>query len=152
MEGAKQILKFFLVLSALFAIGWWINEYSINPYSESVTYYSRRHQIVWLAGTLLMASGITHVVFYFLIANTAMFRTIRLSLILLLTTGTSTLSAAQLVGWRVMEYIQSTNRIWLVYYPLISLATVLLRYFWLRNKGRLDLAATSESTAKPNRP
>lgn len=152
MEKAKQILKFLLILSALLVITWWLDEYSIEPYKESETHYSRSHQIVWLAGALFMGFGLTHMVFYLLIANTVMFRTIRLPLVLLLTIGTSTLSVAQMIDWRFMEYLQSPHWIWLVYYPLISFTAVLLRYFWLRSKGRLDLAATSESTVKPNRP
>lgn len=153
MAGAKQLLKFLLVLSALLAIGWWLDEYSIELYNDdSTTNYSNFHETVWIIVALLTASGLVHLVFYLLIANTAMFRTIRLPLVLLLTIGTSALSTGQLIDWRVIEYLRHGQWFWLAYYPLISIGAVLVRYFWLRNRGRLDSAVTSDTPAKPNRP
>ncbi|MDT3768180.1 hypothetical protein QS713_08920 [Gleimia hominis] len=152
MAKAKQVMKFLVLLSVLMAIAWWIDKYDTHPYEKTTESYSQLRQEVWLILALLTGFGVTHVILYSVTVNHVMFKTLSLPTILLLTIGTSGIATARLVDWKIEQYLHGPGWVWLVYYPLLSLGTVLLRYFCLRRKGRLSIAQTSGNTTVPNRP
>lgn len=132
MVKAKQILKFALVFGVLMVLTWWVDKYDIRTYDDTATTYNHALKVTWLILTFFTVTGLIHVILYSIVTTRAMFRALSLSSVLCMTAITAGVFSATIYGWDIPDSIPQA--VWMVYYPAISLATVLIRYLCLKAK------------------
>lgn len=130
---AKQVLKFALVLGVLMSVTWWIDKYDIQLYNDDAGPYSHTREVAWLMLAFFETTGLIHIILYSLVANRALFTALKLPVILSLTVLTAGVFSARIYGWHIPDSI--AQAVWMIYYPLVSMVAVLVRYRFLR-KGK----------------
>lgn len=132
-----QVLKFGLLFAVLVAIDCWLIANQHAVFIESGKNVGPLREITWFGLVLLDISGVLNVLGYAMIANRKLFTTLRLPSIIVLTVLTAVASTGPVVQGRIAYYLHDGRIGYLAYPIIVSVATVLTRYFWFRRKGQL---------------
>ena len=132
-----QVLKFGLLFAVLVAIDCWLIANQHAVFIESGKNVGPLREEMWFGLVLLDISGVLNVLGYAVIANRKLFTTLRLPSIIVLTVLTAAASVGPVVEGRLAYYLHDGRIVYLAYPIIVSVATVLTRYFWFRRKGQL---------------
>ena len=137
-----QVLKFGLLFAVLVAIDCWLTANQHAVFIESGKNVGPLREITWFGLVLLDISGVLNVLGYAAIANRKLFTTLRLPSIIVLTVLTAVASIGPVVQGRIVyyHYLHDGRIVYLAYPIIVSVVTVLTRYFWFRRKGQLGAA------------
>ena len=135
-----QVLKFGLLFAVLVAIDCWLIANQHAVFIESGKNVGPLREITWFGLVLLDISGVLNVLGYAVIANRKLFTTLRLPSIIVLTVLTAVASTGPVVQGRIAYYLHDGRIGYLAYPIIVSVVTVLTRYFWFRRKGQLGAA------------
>ena len=135
-----QVLKFGLLFAVLVAIDCWLTANQHAVFIESGKNVGPLREITWFGLVLLDISGVLNVLGYAVIANRKLFTTLRLPSIIVLTVLTAVASIGPVVQGRILYYLHDGRIVYLAYPIIVSVVTVLTRYFWFRRKGQLGAA------------
>lgn len=142
LKTAAQGTKFLIPAAVILAIDWWLDNFDTGTDVRLISLSDYVCQYMWILLAILLASGIVNMCSYWIIANYRLFNSLSIKTIVLLTLATSSIATADMINWRVLDYLSNPGWVWLVYYPVLSLLTVFGRYWWLRHRGRLGAAPT----------
>lgn len=128
-----QALKFFIPLIAIMGMTWsaktcWnLADPDPSPLTDTFCAHTGLLQLLF---AVLLVTGTAWVFFYLIIATRQLYSTLGFPVVLILTGATSVISTAYLMDWHWSDLFSGAGGEYI--FPLASIATVTLRYLWVR--------------------